>query len=272
MITSIDELGAGEEFLAAASNVAVAAGHLLFIRDETLMAQPFDPETATFIGDAVPVAEDVLHVAGARLGAFSVSQTGVLIYHMGLVETQSELVWVDRDGDVVQDVSTGGLLFDVMISPDNRSAAIAQLEMLVGSPDIWIYDLERGLSTRFTFDPTNDWYPAWSPDGRRLAFASAREGNEDIWVKEVGGAGRAELLLEGGRTRSFRGVGPRMVSGSFMNRSIPATTPIFGRYAPTAVNRWNWWPRRSPRPSLQSHRTDVGWRSCPTSRVPLRFM
>jgi Tol biopolymer transport system component len=173
------------------------------------MAQPFDAERAAFVGDAVPVAEDALYIAGARYGAFSVSQTGILVYNMGLVDMQSEIVWLDRTGEEIQKVSTGDLLFDVMISPDGRSAAVAQLEVSVGSPDIWIYDLERGLSTRFTFDPTNDWYPAWSPDGSRVAFASSRSGNEDIWVKEVGGSGRAELLQEGGENQVFpRGWSP----------------------------------------------------------------
>ena len=73
MVASLEKLGPGEELLATASNVVVGSGQLLFIREETLMARPFDPETATFHGDAVPVAEDAMYLAGARYGAFSVS-------------------------------------------------------------------------------------------------------------------------------------------------------------------------------------------------------
>ncbi|TFG40341.1 MAG: serine/threonine protein kinase, partial [Candidatus Aminicenantes bacterium] len=165
MVASLDELGPGEELFAAASNVAVASGQLLFIREGTLMARPFEPETATFFGDAVPVAEDILYIAGARFGAFSVSQNGLLVYNTGLVDMQSELVWVDRGGELIASLGTGDLLFDMAISPDGRFAAAGVLDETAGTGDIWIYDLIRGLKTRYTFDPNMDWYPTWSPDG-----------------------------------------------------------------------------------------------------------
>ena len=196
MVGSIDGPGPDRELLAAASNTAVAGDHLLFMREGTLMAQPFDQETPQLVGDAVPLAEDVLYIGGARLGAFSVSDTGLLIYNTGQSETRSEIVWVDRAGEVLSEFGEGDLLFDIVVSPDGRFAAVTELESAVGTADIFVCDLERKLRTRFTFEPTNDWYPAWSPDGRRIAFASARNGSDGIWIKEVGGSEDAELLLE----------------------------------------------------------------------------
>ncbi len=128
MVGSLKELGPGVELFAAASNVAFASGQLLFIREGTLMARPFEPETATFFGDAVPVAEDVLYIAGARFGAFSVSRNGLLVYNTGLVDMQSELVWVDRGGELIASLGTGDLLFDMAISPDGRFAAAGVLD------------------------------------------------------------------------------------------------------------------------------------------------
>jgi len=196
MIGNVDETGPGQELLAAASNVAVASGHLLFIREGTLMARPFDVETVSFLGDATPVSEDVMVISGARLGAFSASETGLLIYNTGAVDLRSELVWFDRDGEEAESLGIGNLFFDLAISADGRYASVAELESGAGTPDVWVFDLQRNLRTRFTFDSTNDWYPAWSPDGAQIAFASSRNGTNDIWVKGVGGSGEAVLLYE----------------------------------------------------------------------------
>jgi serine/threonine protein kinase len=196
MVASIDDPDPGRELLAAPSNVVVASGYLLFIREETLMAQPFDPSAAALVGDAVPVAEDVMYMAAARFGAFSASENGVLVYNTGNVVMHSEVAWVDRSGEVTANLGTGDLFFDLRVSPDGRSAAIVELEASAGTSDIWIYNLQRGLRTRFTFDPNNDWYPVWSVDGSRIAFASSPNGNNEIWAKEVGGAGEAEPVFQ----------------------------------------------------------------------------
>jgi len=196
MVASVDAPGQDRELLAAASNMAIAGEFLLFMREGTLMAQPFERETPKLAGDATPLAEDVLYIGGARFGGFSVSETGLLIYNTGRSETRSEIVRVDRAGEVLSDFGQGDLLFDLTVSPDGRYAAVAELESVAGTADIWVYDLERKLRTRFTFESTNDWYPAWSPDSRRIAFASARNGSDGIWIKEVGGSEAAELLLE----------------------------------------------------------------------------
>ncbi len=196
MLGSVEEAGPGKELLAAASNVAVASGRLLFMREGTLMARPFDVETISFVGDAAPVSEDVMYIAGARLGAFSVSQTGLLIYNTGEIDLRSEIAWINRQGSEGESLGIGNLFFDLTISPDGRFAAVAELESGAGTPDLWVFDLERNLRTRFTFHSTNDWYPAWSPDGARIAFASSRNGSNGIWVKDVGGSGEAALMFE----------------------------------------------------------------------------
>ncbi|MEE4273241.1 MAG: protein kinase [Thermoanaerobaculales bacterium] len=196
MVGSINAGDQDRELIAAASNTSVVGDQLLFVREGTLMAQPFDRNSTKLVGDALPIAEDVLYIGGARYGAFSVSDNGLLIYNTGESETKSEIVWVDRSGELQSEFGDGHLLFDIEISPDGRFAAVTELESSVGTADIWVCDLERKLRTRFTFDPTNDWYPAWSPDGRMIVFASARNGSDGIWIKDVGGSGDARLLLE----------------------------------------------------------------------------
>jgi Tol biopolymer transport system component len=196
VVGSMDAVTTGREVLAAASNVAVASGRLLFVREGILMAQPFDVDRAEVTGDAVPVAEDVLYMGGARWGVFSASQTGRLTYLTGAVQRESEMVWVDRTGRLVAQLGAGVLHRDVKLSPDGLFAAAEVIDETNGTSDIWIYDVRRGLRTRFTFDASMDWWPTWSPDGSRIAFASDRSGSNAMYIKTVGGSDDETVVLE----------------------------------------------------------------------------
>src|SRR5262249_48337257 len=78
--------------------------------------------------------------------------------------------------------------------PDGTRVAVAM--GLAASRDIWILDVVRGTSTRFTFDPARDDFPAWSPDGKNIAFSSNRSGQMDIYIKPADGSGGERLLLK----------------------------------------------------------------------------
>jgi len=169
-----------------------ASGYLLFSRDRTLLAQPFDPVKGTLSGEASPIAENV-----AR--DFSVSDTGVLVYRAtpgASGQPQVSLSWVDRKGKAISEVRTPGNVAFVSLSHDGR---IAVDNALGGSSDIWVID-SRGVPNKLTADnPNFDGYPVWSTDGSRIVFGSAR-GNEPglatkLYQKSSNGVGAAELLL-----------------------------------------------------------------------------
>ncbi len=106
------------------SNAKYANGHLFFMRDSTLMAQPFDAARLELRGDAVPVAEQVLVGGGAGVaGAFTVSENGRLAYQTGL-SIPSELRWFDRDGKPLGVLGEPGLEGFLALSPDGSRAAV----------------------------------------------------------------------------------------------------------------------------------------------------
>ena len=178
------------------SNATYARGRLLYLRDTTLVAQPFDVSRLELTGDAVPLA-DRIDVGGftGRAGAFAVSETGVLAYQTNGGQVRSQLVWLDRAGKQLETVGDQGDQTGVELSPDGTRAAVSMLDPARNTRDLWIYEMAHGVRTRFTFDPADDLESIWSPDGSRIVFASRRKGRFDLYQKASNGVGAEDLVL-----------------------------------------------------------------------------
>lgn len=166
-------------------------GHLLFLRGETLMAQPIDAEKAELRGEAFPVADRVGNLGNGLIGAFSTSDTGVLVFGPG-VSTDRELVWLDRTGKklrvATRPFSQAGNPA-IRLSPDD-SRAIVPIQGGTGE-DLWIADLNRNALSRFTFD--GSFSGIWSPDGREVLWA-AGDGNR--YLRSADGSGKDEFMYK----------------------------------------------------------------------------
>jgi eukaryotic-like serine/threonine-protein kinase len=172
------------------SNTVYSAGHLLFLRGSTLMAQPFDPARATMGGDAHPVAESLQTIGTVPVGMFSASLDGVLVFQTGTMTQGSELVWFDRKGTRLVRAVERGLLGDVRMSRDGTRVAYSkQAEGAQPTADIWILDTTTGRTSRSTFDAGAELSAAWSADGRQLVFNSNRHGVFDIFLKPSDNSG-----------------------------------------------------------------------------------
>ena len=175
-------------------------GYLLWMRDSTLVAQPFDASRLRVVGDPVSVAEAV---AGNRQSAFTsagfgISSNGLLAYWSGFTGGQ-QLISMTREGarEVLMDFGRGG---DAHFSPDGQRVALERdpSSSGPGTFDIWIYELKRKVMTRLTFDPGGNIRPVWSPDGRQIAFASRRDqGVYQVFRKNADGAGAEEEMTRG---------------------------------------------------------------------------
>ena len=185
--------------LEADSNAIYAQGYVLFLRETTLMAQPFDAQRLALTGEAAPLAEQVQHlftILSNQYGLFSASETGLLAYQAGAESLNLRLTWLDRNGKRLATAGDAANLGRMQLSPDQKSAAVAVTE--ANNTDIWIYDLVRGLRTRFTFDPAVEREAVWSPNGRTIVFSSNRKGHFDLYRKASDGTGAEELLYSDG--------------------------------------------------------------------------
>jgi dipeptidyl aminopeptidase/acylaminoacyl peptidase len=189
--------GVDRSVLPASSGASYAKGSLLYLREGNLLAQPFDPDRLATSGTPVPIAQRVASsIFFWRWGLFSASEAGLVAYSAAL-PASSRLHWFDRVGREVASIGEPATFQTPRLSPDGRRLAIAVVDASSERPDIWIYDLDRNVRTRFTSGPSANNVPVWSPDGSRIVFTTDRKHQGDLYSKPVTGYGGEEPFLEG---------------------------------------------------------------------------
>jgi Tol biopolymer transport system component len=192
------------ELVATNSKALYADGHLLFVREGTLLAQPFDSISLKVTGESFPATEDVgFNVIQAR-AAVSASATGTIAYRAAAAGELSQLVWFDRTGRQVATVGDPVDQMNVELSPDDTRVAVSVLDLATITRDLAIYDLARGgFRTRFTFDPEDEYFGIWSPDGSQVAFSSLRKGRIHTYQKAASGGVAENVVLADARENTY---------------------------------------------------------------------
>lgn len=197
--------GVQQRLLADPSNAVYATsstgeGYLLFGREGALMAQGFDTKTLRLGGEPVTIAGQVGIVPGITASYLhknvSVSDNGLLVFDPLLNRHRPQALWVDRGGRTINSVErldNNGL---VRLAPDDRRFAFTRISALDSHSDIWLSDVAGSNAGRFTFEPANDQFPIWSPDGSRIVWASNRSGWFNLYEKNADGTGQDALLLQ----------------------------------------------------------------------------
>jgi eukaryotic-like serine/threonine-protein kinase len=179
--------------LATDTNAIYASGYLLWMRGTTLMAQPFDPKTLKLTGEPAPVADPVGKSAITGRMNVAASNNGLLLYS---ASGSNQLTWLDPSGKPQGTLGDPNDYVIFRISWDGRRVAAA-----IGNPtraDLWLLDVQRNVSSRFTFTGTAHSDPVWSPDGRSIVYRASNA----IFRKEASGAGEEQRVTNSGSFQS----------------------------------------------------------------------
>lgn len=187
----------------AESPFPTADDDVLFVRQNILLAQRIDPGRLEMLGDAVPIVSDVGFDLLNRQGVFTASETGVLAYRPGRIAGMSVQV-MDRSGKFLTSIQSPnqGASMEARFSPDGQRVAFYAVTSQHNTLDLWVHELARSVTTRFTLSgsATHQW-PAWSPDGSKIAYSSDAKGHMDIYVKPSSGSGEEQLVLANGEDK-----------------------------------------------------------------------
>ena len=171
------------QLVTSASKAEYSMGHLLYMEGSTLTAQRFDPDTLALSAPAIALVPNVLHIRVAGTAAFSVSAVGLLTYRT-LTSDVFQMTWVDRSGRTGTAIGDPGPWVQMALSPDDRRLAVQRDN--TAASDIWLFDLVRSVSSKFTVDGWNNG-PVWSPDGSELAFRNNRRVLNEVFRKPLSG-------------------------------------------------------------------------------------
>ena len=192
---AVQSLGTGErrDLIQGGTNPRYAAsGHLVYAQGGSLMAVPLDPQRFAVTGPSVPVVERVLQSTVSGVAQYNFSSTGSLVYIPGRVESaQSRLVWVGRNGAAQPLAAPVRAYRGPRLSPDGSRVSVAIVEQ---ESQTWLYDLSRETLTRLTFEGSANYNPIWTPDSKRIAFTSNKEGVANIFWQLADGSGGLERL------------------------------------------------------------------------------
>jgi len=199
----------------------VPTGHLIYALGDGLFAVAFDVGRLEVTGGPVSIVERVARggpLVASPGAQYAVSDAGTLVYatpnpNFGSAAAlpSTTLVWVDRNGREEPLAAPPRAYSYPRLSPDGTRVA---LDIRNQEQDIWIWDVRRRILTRVTFDPATDVLPVWTPDGRRLVWASARAGPFNLYWQAADGTGTVERLTQspsGERANGFTPDGQRLV-------------------------------------------------------------
>jgi len=194
---SLDSTFVARIVVRAGSSVSYANGYIIYTIEETLLAQPFDIKNLVTTGSPIFIADQVYYESISAKANFAVSENGILVYGASEGPSELELNWFNRNGQVANGPTVGVQYGGFRISPDKSRLAGTMTDPKIKNADIWIYDFNRNVSTRFTFDKNPEFSPIWSPDGKTIVYCSPRkQGRMDLFMKASNGESGEVLLQE----------------------------------------------------------------------------
>lgn len=180
----------------AKSSVGYGSGRVYYVNaDGALVAAALDVGAEKLVGDPTVVVNRVAFSPSTYYATFAVSSSSTIIYSAAETANQSQLTWFDETGRELGRVGPIGVLANPALSPDGQRVAYDSNDFKAKNVDVWIWDLARSSSSRFTFDPMEETTPAWSRDSATIAY---RDVTPLIHMKAASGIGADRLLAKVG--------------------------------------------------------------------------
>ena len=192
LLASLDSKEVRPLFHSDSAAVYSEPGYLVFARDGALLAWKFDASALRLAAEPLPLFDNVRY--GTEDNRIPLAATRDKLGYLSWSQRR-KLVWVDRKGTELATLGPVGGYEDVRISPDGRRVAVSQRDRANGQNlDVWVLDAERGTSTRITSERTDEFNPAWFPDGERLAYVSDHQGFYDLFERPSTGGAEKTLV------------------------------------------------------------------------------
>jgi serine/threonine protein kinase len=180
----------------ATSNPGYANGYVFYLDEKkALRATTFDTGKGTVGSDSQVVADLVGFQPSVSWGAFSVAENGTIVYNATLGATLSALTWYDRSGKDEGRAGDIGVVSNSTLSPDQNRVAVDIADAKANSVNVWLGDLHRGTTSRFTYDNAEDVGGVWSRDGAWIAYRSLQANDTNIFVKQAQGLQPARSIF-----------------------------------------------------------------------------
>ena len=182
----------------SAAAVYAPTGHLLFVRENQLFAQQFDPVRITLDGEPFKIADNVGVNRGVSLATLAASSAGAIAYATAAT-TRLQFAWFDRSGAEVGRVGTPDTspVTNPALSPDGRTLAFARL--MDGNWDIWLMEMARGVMVRLTSELNLDFVPVWMTDNTQIIYQSIRGVEPDLFRRAIGSPAALLIKTSGGK-------------------------------------------------------------------------
>ena len=171
------------------------SGHVLFLRQEKILAQAFDAERLELSGSPFEVADGALGRSAGFALTLSAAANGAVAFRAGNARIGRQFAWFDRSGNLSGNLDELLREIPMSLSPSPDGSQVVFFQRGETASDVWMLDTRRGVRSRFTDNPAEDIFPVWSRDGSHIFFSSIRNGRVSIYRKPTVGTGGEAVVL-----------------------------------------------------------------------------